>query len=120
MAEHNELGNKGEQMAVDSLIEKGYTILERNFRFKHLEADIIARIENLLVVIEVKTRQYEFMAGPEKTVTKKKQRSIIKVANHYIEEHDWDDETRFDIISIILNEKELKIEHLEDAFYPTL
>jgi putative endonuclease len=120
MAQHNELGEKGEQLAKDFLIKKGYQILTTNYRFKHLEVDIIAKYNKELIVVEVKTRASEYLAGPEDTVTKGKQKSIVKVANAYILENDLDIDTRFDIISIILNEKETKIEHLEDAFYPTL
>ena len=118
MAEHNELGKKGEDLATQFLIKKGYKILSRNYRFKKLEIDIIAEYKNELIIVEVKTRASRFLAGPEETVTKGKQKSIIKAANQYIIEHEVDLETRFDIISIILNQKETSIEHLEDAFYP--
>lgn len=119
MAEHNEIGIMGEELATAYLKKKGYIILKKNYRFKSAEVDIIAKQGGLLVVVEVKTRQSEYMAGPEITVTRKKQRSIIKVANEYIQLHDWQGETRFDIISIVLTDTIQKIEHLEDAFYPT-
>jgi len=118
MAEHNELGNKGEELATQFLKKKGYKIMSRNYRFKKLEIDIIAEFKNELIIIEVKTRASRFLAGPEETVTKSKQRSIIKAAQQYIIEHEIDLETRFDIISIILNQNEISIDHLEDAFYP--
>jgi len=120
MADHNDLGNKGEELAFTYLVKKGYEILNRNYRFKRNEIDIVAQINNTLIIIEVKTRASRFLAGPEETVTKSKQKTIIKVANDYIQEHEVDLDTRFDIISIILNEKETTIEHLVDAFYPTL
>ncbi|HIP35732.1 MAG TPA: endonuclease [Crocinitomix sp.] len=120
MAQHNELGKKGERLAKRFLIEKGYKILATNYRFKHLEVDIIAQQGEELIVVEVKTRQNEYLAGPEVTVTKSKQKAIVKVANAYVVENDIDLEIRFDIVSIILNDNETKIEHLEDAFYPTL
>jgi putative endonuclease len=119
MAEHNELGEKGEALAADFVNKLGYKILSKNYRFKNLELDIIAEHENQLIIIEVKTRQSRYLAGPEITVTKGKQKSIIKAAQHYIIEQEVDLETRFDIISIILNEKETAIDHLIDAFYPT-
>jgi len=119
MADHNELGKKGEELAFKYLLKKKYKIIKRNYRFKHMEVDIIAEKDGLLVVVEVKTRQSDFMAGPEITVTKSKQKAIIKVANAYIETLETDPNTRFDIISIILNENQLEIEHIEDAFYPT-
>ena len=119
MAEHNELGIKGEKIAASFLKDNGYEILELNYRFGHLELDIITKKDGSLVVVEVKTRASHYMAGPEITVSKKKQKDIIKATNEFIYERDLDLEVRFDIISIILNEKEQKIEHIEDAFYPT-
>lgn len=119
MAEHNELGKKGEALSVDYLTQKGYDILSTNYRFKHLEIDIIAKYKNQIIFVEVKTRQSSYLAGPEETVTKSKQKLIIKAANQYILENDIDEDSRFDIISIILNDKTKSIEHLEDAFYPT-
>jgi len=120
MADHNDLGKKGEELAFNYLIKKGYKILCRNYRFKRNEIDIIAEFENTLIIIEVKTRASRFLAGPEETVTKGKQKTIIKVAHEYIIENEIDLDTQFDIISIILNEKETHIEHLIDAFYPIL
>lgn len=120
MADHNELGKQGEQIAFDYLRKKGYKILERNYRFRHLEVDLIAEYDGFLVVVEVKTRNSDFMAGPEITVTKQKQKAIVKVANAYIHEKEIDPDTRFDIISIILNQKQKSIEHFQDAFYPLI
>jgi putative endonuclease len=120
MAEHNELGKEGEIIAVNFLQKKGFQILERNYRFKRAEVDIIGIKNDLLRIVEVKTRQSHYLAGPEITVTRKKQNAIIKVANEYIETNDFNGETQFDIISIVLNKNALSIEHLEDAFYPVL
>jgi putative endonuclease len=120
MADHNELGKIGEQIALDFLIEKGYKILDRNFRFKHLEIDIVAEHAGLLKVIEVKTRQSDYLTDPRELVSKSKQKGIIKTANHFIHEKEIDLETQFDLIVIILNEKTKKITHFEAAFYPTL
>jgi putative endonuclease len=71
-----------------------------------------------LIIVEVKTRASRYLAGPEITVTKSKQQLIIKAANQYIIENEIDLETRFDIISIILNQQETDIDHLVDAYYP--
>ncbi|MCG8573416.1 MAG: YraN family protein [Flavobacteriales bacterium] len=119
MAEHNQLGKSGEELAAKYLKEKGYRVLDRNYRFKGSEVDLFCEFDNQLVVVEVKTRQSSYLAGPEETVSISKQRSIIKVTNQYIMEREIDWECRFDIVSVILNSKELKIDHLEDAFYPT-
>ncbi len=120
MAEHNDTGTKGEQLAAEFLEKKGYTILETNWRFNHLEADIIAKQAKTLVVAEVKTRRSNYFGEPETFVTKQKQKNLIKAANEYVERYKLDVEVRFDIISIILGNNQMKINHIEDAFYATL
>jgi Holliday junction resolvase-like predicted endonuclease len=65
-------GAKGEEIATDYLIEKGYTILERNWRHHHLEVDIIASKESLLHIIEVKTRHSLRYGRPEESITRDK------------------------------------------------
>ena len=119
MAEHNITGQKGEEMAAKFLEEKGYTILETNWRFMHLEADIIAKTGQTLVVAEVKTRKSNYFGEPESFVTKQKQKNLIRAANAYVERKDLDLEVRFDIISIVLNDN-TAVKHIEDAFYPLL
>ena len=118
MASHNDLGEKGEDLANAHLIQMGYTILERNWRFGKEEIDIIARIADELVIVEVKTRNSDFFGEPHEFVTKGKQSHMIRAANAYIEKHDLDLETRFDVIGIILNAKGQKIDHIEGAFQP--
>jgi len=120
MANHNEIGKKGEKIAQSYLKKKGYRILATNYRFKKLEVDIICEKDDYLVVVEVKTRQSSYLAGPEDTVSKTKQKGIIKCANAYIIEYEIDMETRFDIISVLLNNNTQDIEHIEGAFYPLL
>ena len=120
MAEHNELGKKGEELAVSYLRKKGYTILETNFRAGRNEIDIIARDGNTLVIVEVKSRHSNYFTEPEYAVTLEKQKALIRAANSYIYRKNIQDETRFDIIAIVLNNEEAHINHLEDAFYPTL
>ena len=118
MAIHNELGKLGEDIAVQYLTDKGYEILERNWRNKHKEIDIVAKDGNELVIVEVKTRQTDEYGEPDIAVTKKKQRMLIAAANAYILKNGLDTETRFDIISIVFKDGEPVIEHIEDAFLP--
>lgn len=120
MAEHNELGAKGEELAEQFLRNKQYQIISRNYRFKHLEIDLVAQEGNTLVVVEVKTRTSSYLAGPEITVGRAKQRKLIRAANHFLDEFDLSMEVRFDIVSIILNKNECTIEHIADAFYPLI
>lgn len=117
MAEHNDTGNKGEELAVTFLIKKKYTIRETNWRFKNLEADIIATINDTLVVAEVKTRRSNYFGEPETFVNRQKQKNIIKTAHAYIQRYNLDLEVRFDIISVIISDNETQIKHIEDAFY---
>jgi len=120
MATHNETGTKGEQIAANYLIKKGYMVLETNWRFKNLEADIIASINKTLVIAEVKTRKSNYFGEPETFVNKQKQKNLIMAANEYVVRNQLDMEVRFDIVSIIINDKEIKVNHIEDAFYPLL
>lgn len=120
MAEHNELGKQGEELAVAYLRKEGYTILETNFRAGRNEIDIVAREGEVLVIVEVKSRRSNFFAEPEYSVTLEKQRAIIRAANYYIFRKNINLEARFDIISIILDGSKVHLNHLKDAFYPTL
>ena len=116
MAQHNELGEKGEQLAIDFLIKNGYKILERNYRFLKAEVDIIAQKETVLAIVEVKTRSTAYFGNPQDFVNPKKIKLLLSAIDHYVVEKDLDVEVRFDIMAIIHQNNKTKIEHLEDAF----
>lgn len=118
MAEHNDTGIKGEDLAAVYLEGKGYAILEKNWRFGREEIDIIAQDKDTLVVAEVKTRSGNFFGEPEEFVNRQKQKNLIKAINAYIEKNNLDLEVRFDIIGVILTGKSHRINHIEDAFHP--
>ena len=120
MSEHNKLGKAGEEAAANFLIEEGFRIRERNWQFSHLEIDIIAEINDFIIFIEVKSRSGTYFEQPFQAVTKKKQKFIIKAANAYIEKYEIDLEARFDIISIVSSNGHIEIDHIQDAFYPTI
>ncbi len=118
MATHNELGKLGEQLAADYLAREGYTILKRNYLYDKAEIDIIAqKEEGVLVVVEVKTRNNDFFGDPQEFVTKGKIKNLVKATNEYIISNDLDVEVRFDIIAVLKNKTQEKIEHFKDAFY---
>lgn len=118
MAEHIYLGKRGEDIAVEYLKRKGYTILWRNWRNCHKEIDIIAQDHDFLVIVEVKTRRNDVYGSPIEAVSEQKQELLVAAANAYVEQYDVDNEIRFDIISIILPKNgEPTIEHIEDAFW---
>ncbi len=116
MAQHNELGKQGEQIARKYLEQKGYEILETNWHYSHAEIDIIARKGDVLAVIEVKTRTSDHYGKPETFVNKKKINHLKNAVNYYVRTNKLDVEIRFDIISIIKNQYVEKVEHLENAF----
>ena len=117
MAGHNELGKKGEQLAVDLLISKGYIIVERNYRFDKAEVDIIAQKNEILAIVEVKTRSTSDFGNPQDFVKPKQIKNLVKAVDEYVTVNALDVEIRFDIIAIVKEGKDYKIEHLNDAFY---
>lgn len=119
MAEHNDLGNKGEELAIGHLRGLGYTILATNWRCQKDEIDIVARDGNTLVIAEVKTRTSNYFGEPETFVDRNKQKFLVRAANEYIRLNNFNGETRFDIVSIVMAEgKQPRLNHLKDAFYP--
>ena len=117
MAQHNELGKKGEQLAVDFLIDRNYTIVERNYRFDKAEVDIIVQKDGILAIVEVKARSSTEFGHPQDFVKPKQIKNLVKAVNEYIAENNLDLEVRFDIIAIIKKDNKFEIEHLKDAFY---
>ena len=121
MTIQQEVGKRGEQVASDYLIAKGYRVLERNWYFRKKEIDIIAEKDDFLVIIEVKSRSVSFHENPRDAVNMKKQRFLIQAANAYVYRCDIELEVRFDIITVVFfNDQEYKLIHFDDAFYPTL
>ncbi len=117
MAEHNELGKLGEELAIEFLQKKGYSILETNWTFQKAEIDIIAQKDNILAVVEVKTRSSVDFGLPQDFVNPKKMQLLVKAANEYVVQNDLDVEVRFDIIAIHKEKQKFNIEHIEEAFY---
>lgn len=119
MAEHNDLGNQGETLAANFLVEKGYKILHRNWVSGKKELDIVAEDGGMLVIVEVKTRSTETWEHPKEAITNGKIKNIVNAAEAYIFEFDIMMETRFDIVSVIpQRDGSFRIEHIEDAFLP--
>lgn len=115
---HIALGKQGENLATEYLRQKGYEILHRNWRSGRAEVDIIARIGNDWVFVEVKTRETDYFGYPEESVDKAKQKQLQKAADAYLEEFEVQGEIRFDIVAIVLNENKQEVHHIEDAFWP--
>ncbi|NVO19899.1 MAG: YraN family protein [Bacteroidetes bacterium] len=118
MATHNDLGKNGENIAANYLTRKGYQIIKRNWRYNRDEIDIIAKDGDWLVIVEVKTRTSDWFGEPEMAVTRTKQQSLVRAAQGYIMETDFKGETRFDVIGILFDKQQVKLNHVEDAFLP--
>lgn len=114
------LGREGEEIAKKYLTDKGYKIIEQNWRYKKYEIDLIATINNQLIIIEVKLRSSIEFGEPEEFVSYKKQHFLIAAATEYLKLNDISSACRFDIVSILKLNNTLQVKHLEDAFYPTI
>ena len=118
---NQEIGILGENAAAELLQQKGYAILERNYHVNHLEIDIIAMKDGILVFVEVKTRSTDFLVSPQEAVNNRKQQLIINAANGYIRKHKRTEEARLDVITVLhKNGKVTSVSHIENAYYPTV
>jgi putative endonuclease len=109
-------GNKGEELATDFLLGKGYQIIARNYRYKHSEIDLIVRKSNLIVFVEVKTRSSSSFGEPEAFVDRRKATKIFEGADQYVYENNWNGNIRFDIVSVKVGDRP-EVAHFEDAFH---
>lgn len=109
-----DIGSRAELQALDYLLSKGYTLQERNYRYRRSEIDLILSHDQTLIFVEVKYRRSSHFGYPEEFVSANQQRSIIEGAEHYINKVEWTGNIRFDIIAI---DAQFEINHFEDAFY---
>ena len=117
MADHNDLGNLAEEMAAEFLIDLGYKILTRNYRFQKAEIDIIAVFNKEIIIVEVKARSSDVFLEPQEAVTKRKIKLVVMAANEFMRAGNRTENVRFDIISVLPDQKgNLEIEHILDAF----
>ncbi len=120
MDDSKTLGNRGEELASAFLIQKGYSIRHRNWHSGRTEIDIIAESNHQIIFAEVKTRSSDFTVHPTEAVNVPKQRTIMYAASNYISTYMIEKEARFDIITVIISDESYKINHIENAWYPTL
>lgn len=118
MAQRNDIGREGEEVAREFLQKKGYTILHTNWHWHHFELDIVAIDGGWLVVVEVKTRAMDYLLSPEDAVDRKKIRRTVLAADAYVRYFNMELPVRFDIVAVIPGPQGYEIEHFEDAFLP--
>ena len=110
-------GAWGEELALRYLRRRGYTLVERNYRTRYGELDLILRHQNTLVFVEVKTRRGVGFGDPLEAVTARKQATIRALAERYLSERGPDlDEVRFDVVGILAGEGGPTVTHIENAF----
>ena len=102
MAKHIDTGKKGEKMAINWLRERGYAILEQNWRHARWEVDVIAEKEMVLHFIEIKTRKSRDFGLPEDSVGDKKIQNLINVAEQYLHQNPQWQRIQFNILSILI------------------
>ena len=111
------IGTRGEDQAVHFLHSNGYEILDRNYRYRRAEIDIIARKNNLIIFIEVKKRADNKFGFPESFVSEEQIKRIMVAAEEYVYQNDWNGNIRFDIISIEGSGDDINITHFKDAIH---
>ena len=116
MSEHNDVGREGEALAANFLQQKGYEIVDRNWRYGLKEIDIVAREGDTMVFVEVKTRSTLAFELPQEAVTKKKMKNLVEAADAYLIQRNIDLESRFDIVAVLNGNPPKVIEHLEGAW----
>lgn len=117
MTDKTKKGKEGEDRAAHFLQQKGFEVLERNYRFGRAEIDLIAKCQNWLVFVEVKVRTSDAFGYPEDFVDQKKVNRILEAAVEYQYQINWQGNVRYDIISIRDHIQPAEIVHIEDAFY---
>ena len=114
------IGRRGEDEAARFLESRGYKVLERNFRCRYGEIDLVARDGQAVVFIEVKTRGSDRFGAPLASVDSKKQKKILLTAQFYIESNRlFDSDLRFDVVGIQINDGKLAFELVKNAFEAT-
>lgn len=123
---HNsEIGRKGEDIACRYLMDRGHTVLHRNWRSGHLETDIITMDKNGIHFVEVKSRAFPMQARPEESVTRLKQRRLARAAEYYLRTREGretgaETELHFDVVSVVFSANEIETQYFPDAFIPGL
>lgn len=109
-------GRKGEEVAAQYLVAKGLTVLEKNWIVRHLEADLICLDDDVLVIVEVKSRTSDIPPNPGEGLTRTKCKNLIRLAGIYMEQNNHE-KVRFDLIWIIWSGKSYEVRHQPDAFF---
>lgn len=113
-----ETGRKGEDMALEYLLQRGYMLLERNWRCRYKEVDLIMESGDGIHIVEVRSRKEPTAVEPEQTVDRRKQHNLEAAASSYLRSRELTAPVHFDIVSIVIDGsgKTLRLSHIQDAF----
>ena len=117
-----DLGKKGEDVALEYLLQRGMKLLERNWRSGHKELDLVMEEEGFIRIVEVRSRTYPAQIDPFESVDTVKRKKIMQAAKGYVASNRSlirDKEVVFDVVSILFNGELFKIEYIREAFAPT-
>jgi putative endonuclease len=111
------LGRRGEQLAADYLVAKGYRLLEKNWRCQAGELDIVAQDGETLVAVEVRTRRGRSLGSPEESITLAKQLRLVDLSETYVQETDWSGPLRIDVVAVVIDRRGQvqRLDHYENA-----
>ncbi|MCG9898620.1 MAG: YraN family protein [Sediminibacterium sp.] len=118
MSRNKDTGKQGEEIAIAHLLQNGFSIAEKNWRWKRKEADIIAIKGNTIHLVEVKTRNQLTSGLPEESITQTKMNHLIELAEAYWQLHPAFTAIQIDVIAIILHKGSLhELKVFEDVFF---
>jgi putative endonuclease len=117
MSDKIKKGKEAEDLAARFLESNGYEIVERNYRYRRSEIDLIVRKDNWLVFVEVKMRSSDAFGYPEEFVDYTKAKNIVYGAEQYTFENKYEGNVRYDVVAISMRHGQPDIKHFEDAFY---
>jgi putative endonuclease len=111
------LGRRGEELAARLLVDKGYQLLDRNWRCDVVELDLVAQDGDCLAFVEVRTRRGRAMGSPEASITAAKQARLIDLSEAYVQAHDWPGHWRIDVVAVEIDagRRLLRVEHYANA-----
>jgi putative endonuclease len=113
--ENKTTGNRGESLACEFLQQKGYKILQRNYRSKWGEVDIVAKFDQTVVFVEVKTKTSDAYGEPWEMVNAWKIEQVKKMGEAWCREYGWEGRVRMDVMGVYLDQEEPRIEHWESV-----
>ncbi|MCL1868404.1 MAG: YraN family protein [Paludibacter sp.] len=119
MAVHNDLGKRGEEIAKDFFVSKGFSIRDSNWRSHHFELDFVAENDELVIMVEVKTRMGNAFGEPEDFITDAKMKRTLQAAHNYILVNKIEKNTQIDVVSIVFAKNGThRLTHFPDAITP--